>query len=159
MMPELDSHHSSQEHPDPLGERFSPWHAAGPKASYKEYSAGMRRHADLHLLSAVLRLAPGDKDVAGAAKQWERLFGVKRVNDTEVGFTNAKMGFVEGKEGMNEGLVEIMIGVEGRERLKGILERAKKEGLVFDGEKRVEMLGLKWRFILVGRSEGGSSRL
>jgi len=143
-MPELDSHHSSQEHPDPLGERFSPWHAAGPKASYKEYSAGMRRHADLHLLSAVLRLAPGDEDVVGASKQWEGLFGVKRVSDTEVGFTNAKMGFVEGRDGMNEGLVEVVIGVE---------------GLVFDGEKRVEMLGVKWRFILVGGSEGGRSRL
>jgi hypothetical protein len=159
MMPELDSHHLSQEHPDPLGERFSPWHAAGPKASYKEYSAGMRRHADLHLLSVVLRLAPGDKDVVGAAKQWERLFGVKRVSDTEVGFTNAKMGFVEGKEGMNEGLVEIVIGVEGRERLKGILERAREEGLVFDGEKRVEMLGVQWSFTLVDGSEGGRSRL
>jgi hypothetical protein len=158
-MPELDSHHSSQEHPDPLGERFSPWHAAGPKASYKEYSGGMRRHADLHLLSAVLRLAPGDKDIAGAAKQWERLFGVKRVNDTEVGFTNAKMGFVEGKDGMNEGLVSVVIGVEGRERLKGILERAREEGLVSDGEQTVEMLGVKWRFTFVGGSKGGRSRL
>ena len=159
-MPELDSHHSSQEHPDPLGERFSPWHAAGPKASYKEYSAGMRRHADLHLLSAVLRLAPGDEDVVGASKQWEGLFGVKRVSDTEVGFTNAKMGFVEGRDGMNEGLVEVVIGVEERERLKGILERAREEGLVFDGEKRFEMLGVKWRFMLIVGSEGGGrSRL
>jgi hypothetical protein len=156
-MPELDSHHSSQEHPDPLGERFSPWHAAGPKASYKEYSAGMRRHADLHLLSAVLKLAPGDKDIAGAAKQWERLLGVKRVSDTEVGFTNAKMGFVEGRDGMNEGLVEVVIGVEERERLKGILERAREEGLVFDGEKRFEMLGVKWRFMLIVGSEGGGT--
>jgi hypothetical protein len=56
-------------------------------------------------------------------------------------------------------LVEVVIGVEGKDRLNGILERARMEGLVFDGEKRVEMLGVKWRFILVGGSEGGRSRL
>jgi hypothetical protein len=158
MMPELDSHNMSKEHQDPLGERFSPWHALGPKSSYNTYAAGVRRHADLHLLSAKLRLAPGGRDIASAAKQWESLFGVKRLSDTEVGFTNAKMGFVEGKDRTIGGLVEVVIGVEGTERLNGILESAISEGLEFDGEKRVEMLGLKWRFVLVGESEGGNTR-
>src|SRR3954451_13823064 len=67
MMPELDSHTSSRDNPDPLGFRFSPWHAAG--ADYDSYSAGMKRCSHLHMVGAVCRLALGVTDTIGAARR------------------------------------------------------------------------------------------
>ena len=61
-MPELDSHRPDPEHPDPLGQRFSPWHAAGPKERYAAYKEGMRRAGNLRLVEVVLRL----KDETGS---------------------------------------------------------------------------------------------
>ncbi|KAH7397799.1 hypothetical protein BKA64DRAFT_708478 [Cadophora sp. MPI-SDFR-AT-0126] len=148
MMPELDSHHPDPEHPDPLGERFSPWHAAGPKERYGVYRDGMRRCGDLWLVSVVLRLKAGDGDVQGAARKWEEVFGVAMgEKGDDLGFTNAKLRFCEGEEGKSEGLVEVGIAVEGIERRDGILEKARKEELHVDGEI-VSMLGVRWRFTI-----------
>ncbi|PVH75468.1 hypothetical protein DL98DRAFT_551604 [Cadophora sp. DSE1049] len=149
MMPELDSHRPDPEHPDPLNERFSPWHAAGPKERYGAYREGMRRCGDLWLVDVALRLKDGDRDVEGAAGKWEEIFGVGRVErDDELGFTNARLRFCEGEEGRSEGLVEVGIAVESRERRDGILERAGKEKLRLDGEV-VDMLGVRWRFTVL----------
>ena len=112
----------------------------------------MKRHGHLHLLGAILQLAPGDVDVEGAAKQWETLFGVKKVGIGEVRFTNSRLAFLNGQEGKSEGLKEIVVGVEGREKLLSILERARKEG--FEVDERVggkggqfSMFGVTWRII------------
>lgn len=98
------------------------------------------------MLGATLRLKPGDQRTHGAAKQWEDVFGVKTQNDEAV-FTNARMGFTKGVEGKLEGIVEIRIGVERTERLGGIFETAREEGLrVDESEGSVEMLGVKIMF-------------
>jgi hypothetical protein len=155
VIPELDSHHVSSSHPHPLSERFSPWHAAGPPSSYSKYSAAMRRHGDLHLLSAVLRLAPGDHDTNGAAKQWKHLFGVHRgLTQEELAFTNAKIIFVPGQKSKHEGIVTITIGVNGKERLDNIFQRATDQRLRIDDEGSVEMLGILWRFVPLIAKEG-----
>ena len=145
MMPELDSHTPSRDNPDPLGSRFSPWHAAG--ADYNSYSAGMKRCSDLRLVGAVCRLAPGIADTVAAARRWEEIFGVPRVRD-ELVFTNARVRFVPGVEGNLEGLESITIAVEGEERMAGILDRARKEGLCGDGW--INMVGVKWYFVHAG---------
>jgi hypothetical protein len=117
----------------------------------------MKRHADLHLLGATLRLKPGEEDTQGAAKQWEDVLGAK-AQGAEVIFTTARMGFVKGVEGQPEGIVEIRIGVQGRETLKGIFERATEEGLKVDERQGlVSMLGV--RFIFVEFSGEAKSRL
>lgn len=155
-MPELDSHHKSSDHPDSLNERFSPWHAAGPPSTYPMYLAGMKRHAHLNLLSATLRLAAGDTDTRSAARQWHEIFGIERGhNETEVQFTNARMMFVPGESEKSEGLTEVTIGVDGKEKTDGILKRALREGVKVDGDC-VEMLGVRWRFVSM---EGMMSRL
>ena len=106
----------------------------------------MKRHADLHLLGVTLRLRSGDQHTRGAAKQWEDVFGVKSQNDEAV-FTNARMRFREGVEGMPEGIVEVRIGVEGTETLRNVLETARTEGLQVDeSEGSVEMLGVRFMF-------------
>lgn len=161
VIPELDSHYHSDSHPDPLAERFSPWHAAGPPSSYSTYSAGMKRHGDLHLLSTSLRLAPGDHDTSAAAKQWEQVFGIRRgKNGGGIEFTNAKLNFLPGEEGKSEGIEDIVIGVKGKERLNGIYKRARQEGLKIDDEDRVHMLGVRWTFSWLGeRDTKNKSRL
>lgn len=152
---ELDSHFPGESGrvPDGMKDRIAPWHACGPSSGFGKYGEVMRRYSHLRLLAASLQLAPGDHDVEGAARQWEGLFGVKRVGKGEVGFTNARMLFLEGKGGEKEGLKEIVIGVEGEERLSGILNRARIEGLEIEGElggaKSFPMLGVRWRFILL----------
>jgi hypothetical protein len=151
-MPELDSHGSSAEHPDPLSSTFSPWHAAG--TDYASYAAGMKRRSDLHLIGAVCRLAPGDTNTEAALKQWEELFGLPR-DLNQLVFTNARMGFVKGAKGQPEGLVSITIAVEGEDRLAGIVQRARQRGVWGDGYS--EMLNLRFYFVLAG--EGGSSAL
>ena len=97
-------------------------------------------------MSATCRLAPGDKDTESAAKQWERLFGVQR-NGNSLEFTNMRLRFIPGEKGKAEGLANIVIGVEGKEGLRRILESATKEGLRVDEEGRVEMLGVRWAFV------------
>lgn len=155
-MPELDSHHKSSDHPDPLNERFSPWHAAGPPSTYPVYLAGMERHAHLQLLSATLRLAAGDKDTNSATRQWHDIFGIERGrHEAEVQFTNARMMFVPGENEKSEGLTEVTIGVKGEEKINGILKRALREGVKVD-DNCVEMLGVRWRFVSI---EGTMSRL
>jgi len=141
-MPELDSHAPSRDNPNPLSSRFSPWHAAGP--DYASYSAGMRRCSDLHLVGAICRLAPGDTDTEAAARRWEGVFGVPRVRD-ELAFTNARMRFTSGEKGKPEGLESITIAVEGEQRMAGILDRAREEGLCGDGW--INMVGVKWYFV------------
>jgi len=160
VIPELDSHHLSSSNTDPLADRFSPWHAAGPPSTYSKYSAGMKKYKELHLLSATLRLAPGDHNIDAAAKQWEDLFGVPTgKREGEIEFTNAKLGFVPGQQGKSEGIVEIVIGVEGRERLNGIYTTAREEGLKVDDEGCVDMLGVKWRFLWLREESGVKARL
>lgn len=152
MIPELDSHHTSPSNPDPLHTRFSPWHACGPSSTHSKYSAGMKRHADLHLLGATLRLKPGDQDIRGAAKQWEDVLGI-HTQENAVVYTNARMDFVKGVEGQPEGIVEIEIGVEGNERLSGILERAREQGCKAEkGQGTVEMLGVRFVFVEVPKA-------
>jgi len=141
MMPELDSHRPSKENPKPLTSPFSPWHACG--SDYKAYSAIMKRNTHLQLSGLVCRLAPGDVRHEDAPRQWEDMFGVARSRDL-LAFTNARLGFMRGEEGKPEGLVSITIGVTGQETLKGILDRASKEGLCGDGW--INMLGVKWYF-------------
>ena len=152
-MPELDSHGASAEHPDPLSSTFSPWHAAG--TDYTSYSAGMRRRSDLHLIGAVCRLAPGDTNTDAALNQWEELFGIPK-DLNQLVFTNAKMGFVKGVEGLSDGLVSVTIAVEGEERLSGIMQRATKRGICRDGW--VNMLGLRWYFVLAGEVQRTASQ-
>jgi hypothetical protein len=144
-MPELDSHAISPNNPDPLGSRFSRWHACG--TDYASYSASMKRHSDLQLVGAVCRLAPGNTDTETAARRWEEVFGVPRVRN-ELAFTNARMRFVPGVEGKPEGLESITIAVDGEARMTGILERARLEGLCGDGW--VNMVGVKWYFVQAG---------
>jgi hypothetical protein len=109
----------------------------------------MKRHADLHLLGATLRLKPVDQDIRGAAKQWEDVLGVN-AQENAVVYSIARMDFVKGVEGQPEGIVEIVIGVEGDERLSGILERAKEQGCkVEKGQGTVEMLGVRFIFVEV----------
>jgi hypothetical protein len=145
MMPELDSHCPSPINPEPLKYRFSPWHACG--ADYSSYSTGMKRYSHLHLVNAVCRLAPGDLDTQAAARQWEQLFGVPRERD-ELTFTNMRMKFIKGIEGKAEGLESITIAVEGEEKFNTILNNAREEGLCGDGW--INMLGVKWYFVLTG---------
>jgi hypothetical protein len=145
MMPELDSHGASAEHPDPLSSTFSPWHAAG--TDYASYSAGMKRRSDLHLIGAVCRLAPEDTNTEAALNQWEELFGLPR-DLNQLVFTNARMGFVKGRKGQPDGLVSITIAVEGEDRLAGIVQKARERGVWADGY--AEMLNLRWYFVLAG---------
>jgi len=150
IMPELDSHRPDPEHPDPLGQRFSPWHAAGPKERYAAYKEGMRRAGNLRLVEVVLRLKDEDQDVKGATRKWEEIFGVRRgEKGDELEFTNARLRFCEGVEGRSEGLVEVSITVEGRGKRDEILARARTEGLHVEGEV-VEMLGVRWKFTMYG---------
>ena len=154
VIPELDSHHPTTENPHPLTTRFSPWHACGPDVA--AYSARMKRACDLQLLSATCQLAPGDQDTEGAARQWEKLFGVRRKGAASE-FVNMQLRFIAGEEGKSEGLVGIVVGVEGKERLHGIFERTRREGLAVDEEGWVEMLGVKWAFVAL--SKPGVSKL
>jgi hypothetical protein len=148
MMPELDSHAPGPNNATPLATRFSPWHACGP--DYSTYSPGMRRNGHLTLAGVVLRLQPGDADHEGAARQWEELFGVSRSRDL-LAFTNARLGFVPGRKGQQEGLVSITVGVDGRKKLDAIVERAQRAGLC--AGRRIKMGGVVWDLALTGHGE------
>ncbi|KIW93206.1 uncharacterized protein Z519_05811 [Cladophialophora bantiana CBS 173.52] len=158
MMPELDSHAPSATNPTPLDSPFSPWHACG--LDYEKYSAGMRRCAHLKLVKATLRLGPGQTDVDAAAQQWQDYFGVEK-QGSELLFTNARLNFVPGVDGLPEGLESLIIEVKGKERLDKMLEVVRKEGLCGDGW--TNLLGVKWHFVLRddGKDEvkGRESRL
>lgn len=144
-MPELDSHKPSPSNLNPLKSRFSPWHACG--TDYGSYSAGMKRCSHLHFVSAVCRLTPGDEDTEAAARQWEKLFGIPREGD-ELLYTNMRMKFIGGEKDKVEGLHSITIAVEGEENFNAILDKAREEGLCGDGW--INMLGVRWYFVLVG---------
>ena len=144
VIPELDSHEVCEWNERPLHERFSPWHAAGP--DYEAYVKGMRETEGLHLMRVRLRLAAGDGDVGGAVEQWSGLFGVESKGD-ELAFTNCKMGFVEGHPSRPEGLVEVVVGVESKEEIRKILERASK--LCLNGDGWFEAVGVRWSLVLM----------
>ncbi|KAF1969979.1 hypothetical protein BU23DRAFT_557152 [Bimuria novae-zelandiae CBS 107.79] len=148
MMVELDSHGPTKANPTPLKERFSPWHACGP--DYTGYIEGMRRTSHLTLQGCVLRLAPGDVRHGDASRQWEEIFGVGRSRDL-LAFTNARLGFIRGQQGERDGLVSITVGVNGKEHLDAILDRASKAGLCGDGW--INMCRIKWYFVLTGYGE------
>jgi hypothetical protein len=147
-MPELDSHAPGPNNPTPLTSRFSPWHACG--SDHKVYYPGMKRSAHLTLEGCVLRLQPGDMDHEAAARQWEELYGVSRSRDL-LAFTNTRLGFVGGREGRSEGLVSITIGVNGRDRLDAIIERARGAEVLING--RLEMCGVQWNLVLKGHGD------
>ncbi|KEF55193.1 uncharacterized protein A1O9_08847 [Exophiala aquamarina CBS 119918] len=149
MMPELDSHTPSATNPTPLASPYSPWHACGP--DYPHYSSAMKRRSHLRLLGATLRLAPGQSDTEGAARQWQDYFGIGRARSDLV-FTNAKLKFVPGVDGLPEGLESITIEVKGKDIFDKMLDIASKEGLCGDGW--VNMLGVKWYFILKDEKGG-----
>lgn len=111
----------------------------------------MKRRSHLKLLGATLRLAPGRSDTEGAARQWQDYFGIGR-DISDLIFTNAKLEFVPGVEGLAEGLESITIEVKGKDRFDKMLDIASKEGLCGDGW--VNMLGIKWFFILKDGEEG-----
>lgn len=142
-MPELDSHTPSASNPTPLASPYSPWHACGP--DYAHYSSAMKRRSHLRLLGATLRLSPGQSDTEAAAQQWQDYFGVER-DGSELVFTNAKLKFVPGVEGLAEGLESITIQVKGKDRYNRMLDIASKEGLCGNGWTNI--LGIKWYFIL-----------
>ena len=142
-MPELDSHRPSAGNPTPLESTYSPWHACG--ADYGKYSAAMRRCSHLRLVSATCRLSPGQTDTGAAAQQWQDLFGVERQGDDLV-FTNARLKFVSGVNGLPEGLESITIEVSGKEKLDRMLDVVSKERLCGDGW--TNLLGIKWYFVL-----------
>jgi hypothetical protein len=148
MMPELDSHTPGPNNPTPLKSRFSPWHACG--SDHKVYYPGMKRSEHLSLEGCVLRLQPGDTGHEDAARQWEEIFGVGRNRDL-LAFTNARLGFIPGREGQAEGLDSITVGVNGRDKLDAILARAREAGIT-SGNGPVEMCGIKWSFGLTGIS-------
>ncbi len=147
MMPELDSHRPSPQNPTPLESPFSPWHACG--SDFDRYSAAMRRCSHLKLVGATCRLAPSrpkKTDVEQAAQQWQDYFGVEREGNDRLKFTNARLTFVPGVEGLPEGLESITIAVKGKNRLDKLLEVVSREGLCGDGW--TNLLGLRWYFVL-----------
>jgi hypothetical protein len=148
VMVELDSHAPNAGNPTPLTTRFSPWHACGP--DYKAYSAVMKRTTGLTLEGCVLRLAPDDSDHEAAARQWENIFGVVRSRDL-LAFTNARLGFVKGQDGLHEGLVSITVGVNDMDELEAIRVRARKAGVY--GPEGITMCGVLWHFTLTGHGE------
>ena len=161
VIPELDSHFPRQGEEDGMKESIAPWHACGPLSGFARYGDAMRRHSHLRLLSVDLQLASGDQDTEGAARQWESLFGLKRVERNQLAFTNASLTFLSGKDGEREGIKDIVVGVQGKEKLDRILGRASSEGLKVrreDGSGIFEMLGVRWHFVSENVSESENPR-
>ena len=144
MMPELDSHAACEQNPEPLTQRFSPWHACGKE--YERYVELMKETSHLHLLGCSLRLASGDNDVGAAARQWSDLFAISMTRGG-LAFTNASMSFEEGVRGQPEGLAHIVVGVDSKDQLDGILNRAREAGLWRAADGSFLMLGVMWRFV------------
>ena len=153
-MPELDSHTPCSANRIPLESRFSPWHACG--SDYASYVQGMKKAGDLWLVGCTLRLKAGDEDARGAVGQWSGTFGVPRKQSREgrevLAFTNCEISFVLGRQGVSEGLESITVGVEGGDRLQGVVAAAKKEGVWNEGGW-IDVLGVKWYLELKERSE------
>ncbi|KAK2741378.1 hypothetical protein FQN57_005662 [Myotisia sp. PD_48] len=158
VIPELDSHNTDVNNPDPLGNPYSPWHASGP--SYSAYSAGMKRCSHLKLVNVTCRLAPGDSDIQAAVQQWTDTFSVPKGNGPSLAFTNADMSFVPGLEGYSEGISSITLSTEGDDRLKRAFWEAQKLGLPCDqAQGWVDMLGVRWYIVKADNQRPGSSRL
>lgn len=158
VIPELDSHYPTEDIPNPIATRFSPWHACGPDTA--SYIAKMKKYAHLSLIGVVCRLPPGDWGSEKAASQWEETFGVARSRDQNA-FTNARLGFLHGEESQREGIMSISIGVKGDKNRQEILKRAEERGAMGgDGlRKWVEMFGIRWNFVVTGDKEEVSSKL
>lgn len=146
MMPELDSHTPCERNERPLLNRFSPWHACGK--DFERYTSLMKQTSDLHLLGCTLALGPDDQDTAGAVQQWSTIFSIPATGN-QIAFTNARMGFVGGQEGTPEGLQTITVGVETKERLQDILERAQDAGLCDLSAQTIKMVGVRWHLVLL----------
>ena len=114
----------------------------------------MKRCSHLHLVETVCRLTPEDTDTEAAAKQWEKIFGIPRIQNG-LTFINGRLRFTPGEKGKPEGIESITLAVEGEKKFNDILDRARKEGLCGDGW--INMLGLKWYFVRV--DGGNNSRL
>ena len=101
-----------------------------------------------------------DGDGESAATQWEQIFGIPRSRDL-VAFTNARLGFMRGEEGKQDGIVSISIGVRGEKKRNEILQRAEERGLLErdGGSKWVNMFGIKWYFSLTSNDEEPASKL
>ncbi|RDW60182.1 hypothetical protein BP5796_11788 [Coleophoma crateriformis] len=143
LIPELDSHSPQDGMGDFIVNKFAPWHACG--SDYASYSSGMKRHSNLQFVQILVQLAPGDKDIMSAVKQWEQLFGVEHASRDELQFTNCRVRFVEGCNEKMEGLVGIVLAVG--ERFDDIVEQAKKEGVWDERERCAMFLGIKWWFV------------
>jgi hypothetical protein len=101
----------------------------------------MKRSEHLSLEGCVLRLQPGDYDHEAASRQWEETFGVARSRDL-LAFTNARLGFTPGREGLAEGLTSITVGVSSQAKLEEIRARAREVGVLNSGA--IEMCGVKF---------------
>lgn len=152
VIPELDSQLPSTDFPKPLETKISPWHACGPDLS--AYLTSMKKHSHLSLLGAVCRIKPSDPGSELAATQWQDTFGVSRVRDL-LGFTNARVGFLRGSEGEQEGIVSVTVGVHGQRRKDALLKRARERGVV-GSDGGVVMCGVRWNFSLTGDDEFAS---
>lgn len=146
-MAELDSHAPTKANPTPLMTRFSPWHACGP--NLKAYEPGMKRTAHISLEGCSLRLSSGQNHEE-AARQWEEIFGVGRSRDM-LAFTNCRLGFARAVEGKSEGLLSVTVGVNGKDKIVEIWERARELGLTED--LWVNICGVRWFFVLTGHGE------
>jgi len=154
IMPELDSHSPQPGVPDGLETTIAPWHAIN--LPFETYERTMRRNTDLSIVGVQLRLKPGDLGGEDAARQWRDVFGVPMSRDLGA-FTNARLGFLAGKEGKREGMEAITIAVKGRKRLDDILKRVAEEGLCGDGW--TNMLGIRWYFTYAGEPVEARARI
>jgi hypothetical protein len=148
IMPELDTMYPTKEWPDMLEEKFAPWH--GFPGKYEKYSVVMKKTAHLQLVKLQFRLPPGQDGVLHAAGQWRDVFGVPMAGAT-LTFTNAAMEFLKGEDGKREGLETLTIAVQGREKLDGILQKARREGILRD--EYVDLCGSRWYFIYAGEEK------
>ena len=160
MMPELDSYVPCKANPTPLETRFSPWGPCGEDPAI--YLEGMKKTKDLWLTRVMLRLAPGDADVGGAVRQWSDTFGIPTARRTdgeegeELAYSNCRMGFVPGQQGQPDGVSSVTIGVEGKERLQGIMDRAKAAAVW--KERWMEVANVRWYLTLMGEAETEPSK-
>ena len=144
MMPELDSHTPCEKNPEPLTERFSPWHPCG--GDYDRYIFDMKKTLHLHLLGCNLHLGSNDTNADGATQQWSNTFGIP-VSHGHLVFTNAKIGFSYGQAELSEGLLYITIAVDDKNRMNEILDRARAAGkTVHTPGAWFEMVGVRWNF-------------
>ena len=117
----------------------------------------MKKYGHLSLVGAVCIVAPGQGTGEEASTQWEQTFGVGRSRDL-IAFTNARVGFLRGYPGEQEGIQSIGIGVLGERRREEIYKRAEEMGVLRTefGRRWVEMIGVKWNFSVTGEDESPS---